>query len=163
MAEPAAANPGLFSRLRYRVFAHSLEVYWRTAKARLITILVCTLIIAGVVLAAALEGFWLLKSMSLPGPGIIIGLLFDFLFLTLGLMLVFSGGLILYGSLFASPETAFLLALPARADQVFAYKFHGAIGFSSWAFVLLGLPVLAAYGVVYQVAAAFRFVLPLFL
>src|SRR5436305_1068334 len=99
MVEAGVASPGLFHRLRARLFANAMQVHWRTAKARLITILVCTLIIAGVVFAAAIEGFRLLRNMSLPGPGGIIGLLFDFLFLTLGLMLVFSGGLILYGSL----------------------------------------------------------------
>ena len=33
------------------------------------------------------------------------------------MLLVFSGGLILYASLFTSPETNFLLSTPARADE----------------------------------------------
>src|SRR5206468_8655471 len=52
---------------------------------------------------------------------------------------------------------------PARADQVFAYKFQAAIAFSSWAFVLLGLPILLAYGLVFHVPWSYYALLPLFL
>jgi len=167
MKTPTLDDPArqsrLFRWLRGRLLWHGWEVLLQTARARLMTIVVCTVIIAGVVFAAAYEGFWLLREQRLPGTGLIVGLLFDFLFLTLGVMLVFSGGLILYGSLFVAPETTFLLATPARADQVFAYKFAGSVGFSSWAFVLLGLPVLAAFGAVYRVHPLFWPALPLLL
>jgi ABC-2 type transport system permease protein len=73
-----------------------------------------------------------------------------------------SSGLILYSSLFASPEAAFLLCRPAAADQVFAYKFQGAMAFSSWAFVLLGSPILIAYGLAAHVPWYFYVLLPLF-
>lgn len=153
----------LFHWLRLRLLLNSNNLLFRTAKARLITIVICTLLIAGVVTAGSWEGFHLLYRQALPGPGAIIGLLFDFFFLTLGFMLVFSGGLILFGSLFASPEAGFLLSLPAPAHRVFAYKFQSAIGFSSWAFVLLGLPVLAAFGIVYHVHWLYWIALPLLL
>jgi ABC-2 type transport system permease protein len=159
----AVGQDQLFRWLRGRLLWHGWEVLVQTARARLVTIIACTLIIAGVVFVAAYEGFWLLREQKLPGTGLIVGLLFDFLFLTLGLMLIFSGGLILYGSLFVAPETTFLLSTPARADRVFAYKFAGSVGFSSWAFVLLGLPVLAAFGVVYRVSPLFWPALPLLL
>ncbi len=84
----------------------------------------------------------------MPLEGGIVGILLDLLFLSLAVLLVFSSGLILYGSLFTSAETAFLLAKPVAADQVFAYKFQGAVAFSSWAFLLLGGPILIAYGLV---------------
>ena len=64
------------------------------------------------------------------------------------LMLVFSSGVILYGSLFRSREIAFLLTIPARTGRVFLHKFHEAIVLSSWGFVLLGSPMLLAYGIV---------------
>ena len=66
------------------------------------------------------------------------------------LMLVFSAGIILYGSLFRSPETAVLLTLPARTERVFLHKFQEAVLFSSWGFLLLGSPMLLAYGIVGQ-------------
>jgi ABC-2 type transport system permease protein len=157
------SQPVVFRWLRSRLLAHEWHALRVHAKARLLTAAACTLAITAVVFALALEGFLLLSRQSLAGGGSIVGLVFDFLFLTLGLLLVFSGGLILYGSLFTSPEAAFLLALPARADHVFAYKFVGAIGFSSWAFVLLGLPVFAAYGIAFHVAWAYWLALPLLL
>src|SRR5262249_26475290 len=55
-----------------------------------------------------------------------------------------------------------LLSTPARADRVFAYKFQGALAFSSWAFVLLGTPVLIAYGRVQGAQWHYYALLPLF-
>src|SRR5262249_51007065 len=65
-------------------------------------------------------------------------------------------------SLFSSAESAFLLAAPVRDDRVFAYKFQGAVAFSSWAFLLLGSPILLAYGLVYGAAWYFYVLVPLF-
>ncbi len=152
-----------FRWLRYRLMVHGWETLRHSSLSRILTAMACTVVITGVVFAVALEGFWLLHRQSVPGGGLVVELVFAFLFLTLGVMLIFSGGLILYGSLFTSPESAFLLALPSRADRVFAYKFAGAIGFSSWAFVLLGLPVFAAFGIAYDVAWLFWVALPLLL
>jgi ABC-2 type transport system permease protein len=65
--------------------------------------------------------------------------------------------------LFSSEETSFLLSTPAPADQVFAFKYQGAVAFSSWAFVLLGSPILIAYGLILdQTPWYFYLVLPLF-
>src|SRR5206468_1546313 len=73
---------------------------------------------------------------------------------------------ILYSSLFASTETMFLLVTPLREDQIFAYKLQGAVGFSSWAFVLLASPILVGYGLVVDNGAGapwyFFVLLPLF-
>ena len=71
--------------------------------------------------------------------------------------------LVLYASLFTAPEARYLLATPARADQIFATKFRAAVAFSSWAFVILGLPVLIAYGVMAGVPWYYYPLLPLFL
>jgi ABC-2 type transport system permease protein len=129
---------------------------------RLGTIVVCCLLIAGTVFAGSYEGFALLRLYRIPFSGRLVGTLFDFLFLALAVLLIFSGGLILYGSLFSAPETTFLLSTPARADHVFAYKFQTAIGFSSWAFLLLGIPVLVSYGLVFAVPWFYYALLPVF-
>ena len=84
------------------------------------------------------------------------------MFLVLAVMLVFSGGLILYGSLFNTAETNFLLCTPARADQIFAYKFQGAMAFASWAFFLIASPVLIAYGIFFDAPWYFYALLPLY-
>jgi ABC-2 type transport system permease protein len=84
------------------------------------------------------------------------------MFLTLGVLLIFASGLILYGSLFASQESIFLLSKPIRDDWVFAYKFQGAVAFSSYAFLLLGVPVLLAYGIVGEAPWYYYLFLPFF-
>jgi ABC-2 type transport system permease protein len=73
--------------------------------------------------------------------------LFGVFFLSLLVMLVFSTGIILYNSLFAAKESAFLLTTPASTDRIFAYKFVEAMAFSSWGFLLLGSPMMVAYGI----------------
>ena len=63
-------------------------------------------------------------------------------------MLVFSSGVILYGGLYRSRESTFLLTTPVRSELIFLHKFQEALLFSSWGFVLLGSPMLVAYGLV---------------
>src|SRR5438045_8170306 len=85
------------------------------------------------------------------------------MFFTLGVMLVFSTGIILYASLFTAPEARYLLTTPARADRIFAAKFQAAVAFSSWAFLILGLPILVAYGAVAGVPWHYYPLLPAYL
>ena len=72
--------------------------------------------------------------------------IFYIFFFSLMMMLVFSNGIIGYSSYFKSKETAFLLATPTRPENIFLYKYTESLGFSSWAFLFLGTPLLAAYG-----------------
>jgi ABC-2 type transport system permease protein len=119
----------------------------RGSMLRVATIAFCSAVIwVGVYLAAA-DGFRFFRLHNIVLGGGIAGTLLDAMFVFLGVLLIFSSGIILYSSLFSSAESNFLLSLPARADQVFAYKYQGAIAFSSWGFILLGSPVLVAYGV----------------
>jgi ABC-2 type transport system permease protein len=152
----------VFQRLRWRAFRNASALLAVHSRVRLATIVFCCLLIAGTVFAGSFEGFGLMQSYKIPFSGRIVGTLFDFLFLALAALLIFSGGLILYGSLFSAAETTFLLSTPARADQVFAYKFQTAIGFSSWAFLLLGIPILISYGLVFAVPWYYYSLLPVF-
>jgi ABC-2 type transport system permease protein len=160
---PAVPYARLFQRLRFALLRNAGLRAGGYSRVRIISIGLSSLLVGGFVGAISWFGFYELNARDIPFSGAIIGVLFDFLFLSLSLMLFFSTGIIVYSGLFHSPETAFLLTTPARADHVFAYKFQTAIGFSSWAFVLLGLPVLAAYGLVYAVSWHFFVLLPLFL
>jgi ABC-2 type transport system permease protein len=92
-----------------------------------------------------------------------VGGLFSAFFFALMLMLAFSAGVILYGSLFRSREIAFLLTTPARTGRVFLHKFQEAILLSSWGFLLLGSPALLAYGVVVGAPWYYYALLPPFL
>jgi ABC-2 type transport system permease protein len=139
----------LFQRLRWRLLRNSWEVLASQSSMRPLTILLCSVVVCVFVFSISLGGFRFLRfDMRLPLSGGLVEILLDLLFLALAALLVFSSGLILYGSLFTAAETNFLLSKPVRSDQVFAYKFQGAVAFSSWAFLLLGGPVLIAYGLV---------------
>ena len=140
--------PLLMQRLRAAMFRNALRRLPGQSVVRPLTILLITLLIWALVYFGSLEGFRFLgEDVHVPLHGEIVGILLDLLFFTLGVLLLFSGGLILYGSLFTAPETAFLLCTPLDDDRVFAYKFQGATAISVWAFLLLGGPVLIAYGV----------------
>jgi ABC-2 type transport system permease protein len=161
---PAPAPPALlFQRLRWRVLRNSAQALLHGAALRVVTIVVCSLLVWACVFAASRWGFQFLQAQRLPFLDDIVGTLFDLFFLALALMLMFSTGIILYSSLFASSEAGFLLSTPAPADRVFAYKYQGALAFSSWAFVLLGSAGLIGYGLVFEVPWPFYALLPLFL
>lgn len=148
--------------LRWRLFRNGLEELVQQSPARLVIILFFSVLICGGMLGISFAGFSWLRHDNVFFAGSIIGILFDFMFVALAVLLLYSTGLILYSSLFASAESAFLLTTPAVIDQVFAYKFQGAVAFSSWAFLLLGGPVLVAYGITFDVSWHFYVLLPLF-
>ncbi|MBI3839543.1 MAG: hypothetical protein HY288_16610 [Planctomycetia bacterium] len=72
--------------------------------------------------------------------------IYNVFFASLMMMLVLSSGIILYGGLYCSAEAEFLLTTPMRPERIVLHKFQEAIVFSSWGFVLLGSPMLVAYG-----------------
>ena len=152
----------LFQRLRWRVGRNAGMQLFGNSRVRFLTMIACSVLVWIAIFVFAYGGFDLLNQQNIP-PGLIVELLFNAMFVTLGGMLVFSTGLVLYAGLFNGAETRFLLATPARADQIFAFKLQSAILFSSWAFVILGAPVLIAYGIVFQSPWYFYALLPLFL
>jgi ABC-2 type transport system permease protein len=153
----------VFRQLRSRLLRNGLRTMMETGKVRFYTILGTSGFVAAIVFALSLVGFYELHSYRIPGKGVIVAGLFDLMFFTLGVMLLFSTGIILYASLFTAPETRFLLTTPARADHIFAAKFQDAVSFSSWGFVVLGLPILIAYGIIAKVPFVYYALLPLFL
>src|SRR5262249_16798228 len=132
---------------------------------RLIAILLCCLVIWGGLFTLAYIGFREFKvRWSLNIYEELMGLLFSVMFFVLTVLLIFSSGIILYSSLFASAEAGCLVRAPLAGDQIFAFKFQGAVAFSSWAFLLLATPILIAYGLVVRDGAPWYFYafLPLF-
>ncbi len=67
-------------------------------------------------------------------------------FLAIFIMLIISNLVTSISTLYRSPETAFLLSTPATYRQVFTVKFIDNMIFSTWAVLLLGMPVVIAYG-----------------
>jgi ABC-2 type transport system permease protein len=163
-ARVAVNQMRLFARLRWRLLRNTLRVLVEQSSLRVGSIVLTSVIIWAFVFSMGWSGFGYIAAWprNVPAFGQIVSVLFDVLFGALGVMLVFSTGLILYSSLFNSAETGFLLSTPARADQVFGHKYRGAVGFSSWGFLLLGSPLLLAYGAVYKVSWLFYALLPLY-
>lgn len=83
----------------------------------------------------------------LPYEAGIAEMLVSLFFLLLTIMLVFSNAVIAYTALFRSEEAAFLRSCPLPSGTIFLYKLAESLTFSSWAFVLLGVPIMLAYGV----------------
>jgi len=86
-------------------------------------------------------------------------------FLTLFAMLVFSNILVAFSTLYKSSETEFLFSLPMEEQEVFVCRFIETLAYSSWAFIFLGIPLMASYGIVFKVqwyfyAALLFFFLP---
>ncbi len=135
-----------FRSLRWRLMSNHLRALMRGSRLRLSMIFICSGVFWTVLFGLFFEGFQFLNS-YLNATNEIVEYLFGIFFMSLLVMLVFSTGIILYTSLFGSKESAYLLTLPAGEDRVFAYKFAEALAFSSWGFLLLGSPMMVAYGI----------------
>ncbi len=73
---------------------------------------------------------------------------FNIFYASLMIMLFFSSTIIFYGGMYRSQEVAFLITTPTSPSRIFNYKFLEAVVLSSWGFVLIGSPMMIAYGVV---------------
>ncbi len=160
---PVADQGALFWRLRARLARNGLRVMLENGRVRLFTMIGTSAVVSAFTFGVSLYLFNELAVNKIPFKGAIVEALFDLLFFTLGTMLIFSTGIILYASLFTSPEARHLLCSPARADHIFATKFQAAVAFSSWGFVILGLPIFVGYGLISGVPWYFYALLPLFL
>jgi ABC-2 type transport system permease protein len=85
------------------------------------------------------------------------------LFMAMTVLLVFSGAVISLGSLFKNAETAFFMSKPVPPGSIYAYKTFDGLVFSSWAFLVMGMPPLLAYGIDVGAPAIYYIGLPLFL
>lgn len=146
MSRPDDSAIRAFRALRWNLAGNHVRALLSGSRLRLCMILVCSAAFWTVLFGLFFEGFQFLNS-YVNATNEIVESLFGVFFLSLLVMLVFSTGIILYSSLFGSREAAFLLTLPATEDRVFAYKFGEALAFSSWGFLLLGSPMMVAYGI----------------
>jgi ABC-2 type transport system permease protein len=140
------------NHLRWRLVKNHAHALLSVSRLRLLTIAFCSALFWTGLFGLFFEGFRFLDS-YLKVTNEIVEYVFSMFFLSLLVMLVFSTGIILYAGLFGSREAAFLLTTPAPADQVFAHKFLEAIAFSSWGFLLLGSPMMVAYGITVREAS----------
>ncbi|HTL53935.1 MAG TPA: hypothetical protein VL860_15285 [Planctomycetota bacterium] len=99
-----------------------------------------------------------LNVLNVLGPAML-----DLFFFVLLGMLIFSNTVISLSSLFKNKETHYLMTLPVSRDKVYLYKSFESLAFSSWAFFLLALPLLIAYGQVVKAPVGYYGWIVLFL
>lgn len=103
------------------------------------------------------EGFQFLET-AIPYSDLVEQItryVFGTFFMALMLMLVVSAAILLFGGLFRSPDTVFLLTQPVRIERVFASRLFDTVLLSSWAFVILSSPLLLGFALVEKAHAIF--------
>jgi len=138
------AEARLFLRLRATVAWQTIRWMLVHARLRLGLVILLSAMFWGSLYGLFVEAFSFLDSLHAD----VVPLLFNAFFSSLMVMLVFSAGILVYGGLYCSSEARLLLTLPVRAETIVAHKFQEAMWFSCWGFVLLGSPMLVAYGTV---------------
>ena len=148
-----------FRALRGRLTTNIIRGLLSGSRLRLGMAATCTGIFWVILFLLFFSGFQFLREFNKQAD-VFIEYVFSLFFLSLLVMLFFSTAIIVYAGLFQRREAAFLLTTPAADDRVFAYKFVEAVAISSWAFVLLGSPLMLAYGIAMEVPWPF---FPIFL
>lgn len=142
----------IFWKLRISVTRSRLQYLFRHARLRTGLVIFLSLFFWCGLFALFYSGFQFVVSYA-GSPGAYyhaqtVQFVFALFFASLQVMLVFSSGIILYGGLYASRETDFLLTLPVRDERLVFYRFQEAMFLSSWGFFLLASPMMIAYGLV---------------
>lgn len=137
-------------------FRLRLWVQWRSLLSTVRRLRGRSLLLAGV-LAAFILGYLFLgyflfyQGLKYLQNFPIIGVLIDqrILFLILAfffIMLVFSNLIVGFTTLFRNRESAWMLTLPVPPSTIYQWKFFESLVVSSWAFLFLSAPMMAAYG-----------------
>ena len=145
----AQAERDLFQKLRMRHGLRLLGHLLATSRLRVTVVAILTCVFWGGMFWVFLEGFNVLDSAISHDAtkAQTIHAVYNIFFLSLLVMLAISSGIILYGLLFDSEEIRYLLTTPASTSRIVLHKFQEAIVLSCWGFILLGSPLLVAYGV----------------
>ncbi len=162
---PPEREARAFWRLRRRIGATLIRQTLRHSRFRFALVLLLSAMLWGALFWLALDGFRFVRHgiSHAPTYDLTIRAVFGMFFGSLMLMLIFSSGIILYGSLFQSHEAAYLLCQPVRIQRVFLHKFQEAVLLSSWGFLLLVSPMLLAYGIVAAAPWYYYLLLPPFM
>ncbi|MBI2823714.1 MAG: hypothetical protein HYX69_03365 [Planctomycetia bacterium] len=148
----APEETALFWRLRRRLMTNSFRESIARSRLRVALATALTLVLWVGLFVLFLLGFEFLDD-AIPEPVThdeTVRAMYSIFFASLTVMLVISNAIIVYSNLYRSDEATFLLTTPARAERVFLHKFQQGMLFSSWGFLLLGSPMLVAYGIVVE-------------
>ena len=142
----------VFWKMRYRIGHTQLKYLLRHARLRTSLVVGLSLLFWSGLFVLFYSGFqFVVANVGAPGASYhaqTVQFVFTLFFVSLQIMLIFSAGIILYGGLYATRETSFLMTLPVRDSRLVYYRFQEALFFSSWGFFLLASPMMVAYGLV---------------
>ncbi len=127
-------------------------------KGVVVTVFGLSLLFGGYFLFA--KGFRYLLSIDVVGQ-ILIERLLALFFMVCFWMLVISAIIVSFSTLYKSRELEFLFAQPFDITSIFTAKFLEMLLYSSWAFLLLCIPLFLAFGRNYEVPPYFYFFTPL--
>ena len=146
-------------RLKRQVMRHQITAFLRQSLIGPLAAIGMGLFFSIGGVALFVMGLKFLNSFPTVGPLIVDRILILF-FVTLMVMLAFSSTLITFSTLYKSEESGFLWTLPLSPVDVFRARVGEALLLSSWAFVVLGGPMLVCWGIVTHASAWFYVVLP---
>ena len=138
----------LFWKLRGRLAHRILDQALTTTRLRTLTVFALSAILWAILYFGFSEGFQLLNMMiSHVGTRMqTVHAVYNVFFLTLFTMMTISSGVIVYSTLYRSREVRFLLTTPTSIRRVVLHKFQETILFAGWGLLLLGTPLLIAFG-----------------
>jgi len=139
----ARSNIAILGRCRLRQLGNASDQQLRLAPGRTLVVLLLLIFIwiaLYFLLAAVLQQ---VRRWGLIGVVADKHIFVQF-FLVLAVMLAFSNAILMFGSLYGRREAGFLLAMPIVSRQVIFVKWLEGLFLSSWAFMLLGVPLMLA-------------------
>jgi len=148
----SAAAPGMslarLLRWRLRASWNAIRQLRQHSRLKIAIISVAAVLIWLGILFATWEGLRFMDRRDFSGAvkAVVVDFVLSSFFLALLILLSFSNGVIVYGSLFRGREAAFLMSCPLRPAAVFSYCACEGLVFSSWAFLFLGLPMVIGLG-----------------
>ena len=131
--------------MRWAILRNRARDLHRDAVAKLLVITIGLGLVAGVAHQVSLWSFMFIESFPAIGAPLADRLLSLFLLILL-VMVTLSTAVIVYATLFLTAETEFLFANPILPRWTFFTKVFESVGFSAWATMVLGVPVLFAFG-----------------
>ncbi len=134
---------GLLARMKARQLTNRILQTFREARLKIVSAITAVFLIWCGLYVLFYMIFDIVTEDALQGL-VAIPLMLDFFFVTLMVMLMFSNGVLAYGSLFAKEETAHLLTQPLAPQTVALLTFLESLFFSSWSLILVGLPLMVA-------------------
>ena len=138
----------LFWKLRGQIARRTIKQALTTTRLRTLTVFVLSAILWAILYYGFSEGFQLLNMMiSHAGTRMqTVHAVYNVFFLTLFGMMTISSGVIIYSTLYRSREVHYLLTTPTSLRRVVLHKFQETVLFAGWGLLLLGTPLLIAFG-----------------